>query len=173
MRITRLFPVVSALPDKVRVRMIYVTFTILFLLASVEAGLAYMREILMQDELATAALLRGGEPVATSEYLWITTAAQMGMGFTLPFALVFVAIPLETFVHSLRTVVGLIGIGALRLLRLMLGLVGNLFAHAGRALVRLYDIPIFMPLWIETKWGKPGRGLLGKRREKNPAEVTL
>jgi hypothetical protein len=29
-----------------------------------------------------------------------------------------------------------------------------------------------MPLWIETRWGKPGRGLLGKRREKNPAEVT-
>ena len=40
--------------------------------------------------------------------MWITTAAQMGMGFTLPFALVFVAIPLETFVHSLRTVLGLL-----------------------------------------------------------------
>ena len=38
----------------------------------------------------------------------------MGMGFILPFALVFVAIPLETFVHSLRTVLGLIGIGILR-----------------------------------------------------------
>ena len=49
--------------------------------------------------------------------MWITTAAQMGMGFTLPFALVFVAIPLETFVQSLRTVVGLLGIGGLRLLR--------------------------------------------------------
>ena len=173
MRITRLFPVVGALPDKVRVRMIYVTFTILFLLASVEAGLAYMREILMQDELATSALLRGGEAVATSEYVWITTAAQMGMGFTLPFALVFVAIPLETFVHSLRTVLGLIGIGALRLLRVTLGLVGNLFTHAGRALVRVYDIPIFMPLWVEARWGKPGQGLLGKRRDKNPAEVSL
>jgi hypothetical protein len=174
MRITRLFPVVSALPDKVRVRMIYVTFTILFLLASVEAGLAYMREILMQDELATSALLRGGEAVATSEYQWITTAAQMGMGFTLPFALVFVAIPLETFVHSLRTVVGLIGIGILRFVRLVLGLIGNLFSHAGRALVRVYDLPIVLPLWIEAKWGKPGHGLLGgKRREKNPAEVSL
>jgi hypothetical protein len=33
-----------------------------------------------------------------------------------PFALVFVAIPLETFVHSLRTVVGLTGIAVLRVL---------------------------------------------------------
>jgi hypothetical protein len=175
LRITRLFPVVGALPDKIRVRMIFVTFTILFLLASVEAGLAYMREILMQDELATSALLRGGEAVLTNEYLWITTVAQMGMGFTLPFALVFVAIPLETFVHSLRTVLGLLGIGALRFVRLVLGVIGTLFLHASKALVRLYDIPIFMPLWIEARWRKPmdGGALAKRRAEKNPAEVTL
>jgi hypothetical protein len=157
MRITRLFPVIGALSDKLRVRMMAATFAILFLLASVEAGLAYMREILMQDELATAALLRGGAATATANpYLWITTAAQMGMGFTLPFALVFVAIPLETFVHSLRTVVGLVGIGALRLLRLVLRLTASVFLHAGTALVRIYDILIFMPLWIEHRRRKPG-----------------
>lgn len=38
----------------------------------------------------------------SNEALWITTAAQMGMGFILPFALTFVAIPLETFVLSLK-----------------------------------------------------------------------
>jgi hypothetical protein len=154
LRITRLFPVIGALPDKLRLRMIAVTLTILFLLASVEAGLAYMREILMQDELATSALLRGGAGLPTVEFVWITTAAQMGMGFTLPFALVFVAIPLETFVHSLRTVLGLLGIGSLRLLRLALRLLSSLFVHTGTALVRIYDIPIFMPLWIEQKWRK-------------------
>jgi hypothetical protein len=75
----------------------------------------------------------------------------MGMGFTLPFALVFVAIPLETFVHSLRTVVGLVGIGILRAGRLALRLLAQLFRHAGTALTRIYDIPIFLPLWIEAK----------------------
>src|SRR4029079_416272 len=94
--------------------MIYITFGILLLLASVEAGLAYMREVLLQDELSTSAILRGGEPQANNQFLWITTAAQMGMGFILPFALTFVAIPLETFIHSLRTVLGLFGIGLLR-----------------------------------------------------------
>src|SRR5690606_24457003 len=112
LRITRLFPVIGALPDKVRVRMIWITFTILLMLATVEAGLAYMREVLLHDELATSALLRGDvSDGLTGQYLWITTAAQMGMGFILPFALTFVAIPLETFVHSLRTVLGLAGIG--------------------------------------------------------------
>jgi hypothetical protein len=154
LRITRLFPVIGALSEKIRVRMICVTFAILLLLASVEAGLAYMREILMQDELATTAILRGGETVGVNEHLWITTAAQMGMGFTLPFALVFVAIPLETFVHSLRTVLGLTGIGLLRLVRLVLKLLGSVFVHAGAALVRIYDIAIFLPLWIESRWQK-------------------
>jgi ABC-type multidrug transport system fused ATPase/permease subunit len=175
LRITRLFPVIGALPDKTRVRMVAVTFAILLLLASVEAGLAYMRELLMQDELATTELLRGGgAALQQSDYLWITTAAQMGMGFTLPFALVFVAIPLETFVHSLRTVVGLCGIGVLRAAHLVLRLLGTLFLHAAAALVRAYDIPIFMPLWIEAKYRKREPGRVGSEEdgEERYAEIA-
>jgi hypothetical protein len=152
MRITRLFPVIGALPDKIRRRMLWVTFSILLLLASVEAGLAYMREVLLQDELATSALLReDGAAQVQNQYLWITTAAQMGMGFILPFALVFIAIPLETFVHSLRTVLGLIGIGLLRSLSLVLRVLGNGMRHLGTLLERLYDLPLFVPLWLEAR----------------------
>jgi hypothetical protein len=153
LRITRLFPVIGALPDKMRVRMIWITFCILLLLASIEAGLAYMREVLLQDELATGALLRGqeGAEALQNEYLWITTAAQMGMGFILPFALVFVAIPLETFVHSLRTVLGLAGIGLLRAFALLLRVLSNGFRHLGTLAERLYDLPLFVPLWLESR----------------------
>jgi hypothetical protein len=157
LRITRLFPVISALPDRTRMRMVWVTFTILTLLATVESGLAYMRELLMQDTLATTALLRGGAEVAESEYVWITTAAQMGMGFTLPFALVFVAIPLETFIHSLRTVVGLSAIGLLRALRLLLRVIAHVALRIGVALTRAYDILIFMPLWLDATLLRPKR----------------
>ena len=152
LRITRLFPVIGALPDKTRVRMIWITFTILFLLATVEAGLAFMREVLLHDELATSALLRGGDTQELSgQYLWITTAAQMGMGFILPFALTFVAIPLETFVHSLRTVIGLIAIGVLRFLAIMLRLAGSVFRYIGALAEQLYDLPLFIPLWLEER----------------------
>ena len=157
LRITRLFPVIGALPDKTRVRMVWITFTILFLLAGVEAGLAYMREVLLHDELATSALLRGGDVIgatATGEYMWITTAAQMGMGFILPFALTFVAIPLETFVHSLRTVVGLMAISFMRALALTLRLLGNIFLYLGVLLKQVYDIPLFVPLWLEERMAK-------------------
>ena len=152
LRITRLFPVISALPDNMRVRMIWITFTILFLLASVEAGLAYMREILLQDQLATSALLRGDQAAGfASEFVWITTGAQMGMGFILPFALVFVAIPLETFVHSLRTVVGLLATAFLRALSVVLRVLGSVFHHMGLVLVDFYDMVIFLPLWLERR----------------------
>ena len=152
LRITRLFPVIGALSDKMRVRMVIITFLILLLMASIEAGLAYMREVLLLDEMATNALLRGETSVSmVNTHLWITTAAQMGMGFVLPFALVFVAIPLETFVHSLRTMVGLIGSGALRALALILRLLGNGARHLGTLACRVYDLPLFVPLWIETR----------------------
>ena len=152
LRITRLFPVISALSDKMRRRMMAITFLILLLMASIEAGLAYMREVLLQDELATSAMLRGdGVTSVVNEHLWITTAAQMGMGFILPFALVFVAIPLETFIHSLRTVLGLMAIGLLRALSLMLRVLGNGMRHVGTLAERIYDLPLFVPLWIESR----------------------
>jgi hypothetical protein len=152
LRITRLFPVIGALPDKMRVRMIWITFSILLMLASIEAGLAYMREILMQDELATTALLRGDDAqILPGTELWITTAAQMGMGFVLPFALVFVAIPLETFVQSFRTVFGVVSMGVLRAMALLMRVVGNGVKNLGTLMERLYDLPLFLPLWFEGR----------------------
>ncbi|MFV2004079.1 MAG: hypothetical protein ACC650_02690 [Gammaproteobacteria bacterium] len=152
LRITRLFPVIGALNDKLRVRMIWITFGFLLALASVEAGLAFMREILMQDELATSAMLRGDGAgiVATANFAWITTAAQMGMGFILPFALVFVAIPLETFVSSSRTVVGILASALLRAIAFVLRLSGNIARYAGKTVANLYDLIIFGPLWLEN-----------------------
>ena len=159
LRITRLFPVIGALPDRTRIRMVWITFAILFLLASVEAGLAYMREVLLHDELATASILRGETPgaVATNEYMWITTVAQMGMGFILPFALVFVAIPLETFVQSTRTVVGLVAIGFLRSMSTLMRILGNSFAQLGNLAIHIYDLPLFIPIWFI------GRGGIGEK----------
>ncbi|MCW8125792.1 hypothetical protein [Microbulbifer halophilus] len=152
LRITRLFPVIGSLSDKLRTRMMWAAFVLLFFLATVEAGLAFMREILMQEDLAVSAQLRGDEVAATSGGVyWITTAAQMGMGFILPFALTFVAIPLENFIASARTVIGVVTAFLLRILSVTLRLAGTAALRAGTMLVRLYDIVIFFPLWLENK----------------------
>jgi len=151
LRITRLFPVIGALDDKVRVRMIIVSFVFLFLLASVEAGLAYMRELLSADDAALVAGLLGNTSIEgiDSSGRWITTAAQMGMGFILPFALTFIAIPLESFIHSSRTVIGVVVAALLRFLAIGLRFLGNLCRYSGRSLVNIYDLFIFLPLWVE------------------------
>ncbi|WP_201276931.1 hypothetical protein [Microbulbifer sp. ALW1] len=153
LRITRLFPVISALSDKLRTRMMWAAFALLFFLATVEAGLAFMREILMREDLAVSAQLRGAEVAAVdSSVYWITTAAQMGMGFILPFALTFVAIPLENFIASTRTVIGIVTAFFLRLLSVVLRLAGTGSLRTGTLLVRLYDIVIFFPLWLEARF---------------------
>jgi len=148
----------------------------LLALATVEAGLAYMRELLMQDQLATSALLRG-EAIATVEsgFTWITTMAQMGMGFILPFALVFVAIPAETFVSSLRTVLGVLGVGTIRSVSFTLRLFSNAFYFVGNTLVHIYDLFIFAPLWIEKqikgRSSGPKEVLNADRRKVDPPEL--
>jgi hypothetical protein len=154
LRITRLFPVIGAMKDDMRIRMIFITFSILLMLASVEAGLAYMREILAQDDAALRASLVGSADVTAAAGLsdrWITTAAQMGMGFILPFALVFVAIPLESFIHAARTVLGMTGVSLLRLLSFTFELLGNSAHYFGQMLISFYDLFIFIPLWVELK----------------------
>jgi len=152
MRITRLFPIIGALEDKVRVRMIIVSFVLLLLLASVEAGLAYMRELLSADDAALVAGLLGGAVADGVEQSgrWITTAAQMGMGFILPFALAFIAIPLESFIHSSRTVLGVLLAAFLRFSAVLSRFLGNLSRYIGKSLVNIYDLLIFFPLWIEN-----------------------
>jgi hypothetical protein len=89
----------------------------------------------------------------------------MGMGFILPFALVFVAIPLETFVHSLRTVVGLAAIWLLRALALTLRVAGTLVLYVGTLLNHIYDLPLFVPLWLEERVGRNDRSAPAVRRE--------
>jgi hypothetical protein len=157
LRFTRLFPAISALPDKMRVRLMWVSFSILLGLALVEVGLAYMRDVLLMDELATSAMLReGGSALAgATEFQWITTSAQMGIGFILPFALAFVAIPLEYFVHALRNVLGLGVGGFLRALAMLLRILGSIIRHTGRILVDFYDIIIFPAIWVERRIIKP------------------
>jgi predicted nucleic acid-binding protein len=164
LRITRLFPVIGSLKDSTRQKMVWFTFTALFSLASIEAGLAYMREMLTQDSLATAAVLRGqAASVIDNGYTWITTAAQMGLGFVLPFALVFVAIPLETFVASLRSVVGAITVFLIRSAAFSLRVIGNAFYHLGSTMIHIYDLAVFLPLWVEK---------MIKNRKNGPVEVV-
>jgi hypothetical protein len=148
MRITRLFPIIGQMDDQTRRRMIWITFTILFIMAGVESSLAFMRDRLAADMHALRQSLADVEVMAAANN-WIPTVGQMVMGFILPFALAFVAIPLESFVHASRTVMGGLLSGFLGGLAFTFRLLGNIARYSGEFFVNLYDLTIFPSLWIE------------------------
>ncbi len=151
LRITHLFPVIGQLDDKMRRKMIWISFIILFTLAGVESALAFMRDRIAADMQALRQSLAGAEAVTSQVESLIPTIGQMVMGFVLPFALTFVAIPLESFIHSSRTVLGVSVAWVLRAAAFILRLIGNITRHLGNALIALYDLLIFPAIWLEEK----------------------
>ena len=87
----------------------------------------------------------------------IPMAGQMIMGFVLPFALAFVAIPLESVVHSLRTVLGVLLVQSMRGLGFALRFTGVIFRRFAKVLELGYDILIVIPLMVE-RWVLTMRG---------------
>ncbi|OZG72956.1 hypothetical protein BTA51_13435 [Hahella sp. CCB-MM4] len=151
LRITHLFPLIGSMDDRMRRRMMIITLTILTILATIEASLAYMRDLLALDREALRQSLAsvGATGMVEAQFRWIPSIGQMVMGFILPFALAFIAIPLESFIHSLRTVLGSLAIGGLRALRVVVRMVGGLVNHLSKILISFYDLLIMIPLSIE------------------------
>lgn len=166
LRITRLFPVIGSMDDKMRRRMIWITFTMLTILAGVESALAFMRDRIAHDMEALRQTLAGVEQTGVSKSM-IPMFGQMVMGFILPFALAFVGIPLESFVSAGRTVLGVVTTGLLRITAFVLRLFGNVVFYLCRCVVNIYDICIFPPIWVESIFHGP-KGKKSKAFEKPP-----
>ncbi len=161
LRITNLFPIIGSMDDKMRKRMAVITFSILAILATVEASLAYMRDLLAMDREALTQSLAGGTVVEAS-FRWIPSIGQMTLGFILPFALAFVAIPLESFIHSLRTVLGMLALSLVHALVFVMRFIGGTARQLSKMLVNLYDLFIMLPLGIE----RMVVGSIGRRADK-------
>jgi len=151
--VTRLFPVISMLDDRKRKIILWVTFSFLFVFACIESSLAYMRDMLAADSESLTQMLAGVE-VAEPEFRWIPSVGQMVMGFILPFALTFVAIPLESFIHSSRTVIGLFLVWLLRMTSFAIRFLANFVNGLGLFVISVYDLVIFLPLRLEQAISK-------------------
>jgi hypothetical protein len=151
LRITHLFPRIANLQEFMRRRMMWIALVLLVTLAGVEAALALMRDMLIASDQALRQSLSAAQQAVPSDPLLarIPTAGQMLLGFILPFALAFVAIPLESLIHSGRTVGGALLVWLVRAVAFVVRVLGNLVRHAGRVLTTLYDVVIVLPLLIE------------------------
>ena len=158
LRFTHLFPAIGTMEDKTRRRVMWLMLAFLFVLACIEASLGFMRNMLAADKEALVRELAGGAVVTTQafQYRWLPSMAQMVLGFILPFLLAWAAIPLEMFVHSGRTVVGLASASGMRMGAFVLRFIGNLFDSLSRLLVTLYDALVSPALLIE-RWVRQAR----------------
>ena len=153
LRVTKLFPLIGTLDDKKRHFIAWVVFGGLLTFAGVESSLAYIRDIIAaRNEAFTQALL-GGEAMAQMSHSVVATVAQMVMGFILPFVLAFAIIPLESFIHSSRAVIGYAFEFALRVIAFFLRLIGNAFYYLGSILISVYDIIAFPAMLLESMGG--------------------
>lgn len=157
--VTHLFPRLRVLERPLRRRLLYMVFGFLFSLAAVEVALAYLRDRIAASNLALRQTLTLSEEVEAASW-WIPTAGQMVLGFILPFVLAFVAVPLEVFIHSARTVLGALAATVLAGLGFVARLLANLFHHLGEILVAVYDAVIGIPILVEK--------LVRDRRERPP-----
>jgi hypothetical protein len=172
MRITHLFPRIANLADRVRQRMMWIALGLLVTLAGVEAALALMRDMLIADKQALLQSLATVQPVTHDSWMAnIPTAGQMLLGFILPFALAFIAIPLESLIHSGRTVGGVAFLAFLRSMAFLLRVLGNAARQLSRVLIRLYDVAIVVPL-VAERFVKASRGR-GSRATANDMDIDL
>jgi hypothetical protein len=147
LRITHLFPTIGSLDDMMRRRIVWIAFSLLAILAALESALVFV------GDGTTFGLGTIGQPMVEIEHNTsigiTTTVGQMIICLIFPFALIFVAIPLESFIYSARTVLGILVAGTLRLISFLLRLIGNIGYFSGRFVINLYDLLIFPSIWLE------------------------
>jgi hypothetical protein len=170
LRITHLFPLIANMSDRMRRRVLWVAVVFLFVFATIEASLALMRDMLAADKQALIQSLASSQAAPPDPLLrMIPTTAQMVLGFFLPFALAFVAIPLESFVYSLRTVGGAFVVLLIRATGFLLRLLSYVVRQVFKVLIGIYDVAIVVPLLIE-RVVKATRGEGGEERESRPVK---
>jgi hypothetical protein len=158
--------------DRMRRRLMLASLIFLVILAGIESSLALMRDMLVADKAALMHDLSSSAPAATQGWMSnVPMAGQMIMGFVLPFALAFVAIPLESVVHSLRTVLGVLLVQCMRGLGFVLRFTGVVFRRFAKVFELSYDILIVIPLMLE-RWVVALRGATLVKAQAKPGSAS-
>lgn len=139
--ITRLFPFLATSDEPVRKWGLRFGLGLLLCFAALSAGMTW----LVQQSPAP-------EAFGAVTQAWLPALAQTLLALILPLTLAPIGLPLEAFVQSGRIVCGLALVGLLRLLAVLLRMGAIIVDRLGRALNQLYDVTIFLPLWIEQSW---------------------
>lgn len=144
--ITNIFPQISGMTLGKRRMLLYAALLGLFFLASVEAALAVLREHIAATNAATTQALAGQTATsAGTEGSNITVIGQATLGFTLPWILAMVAVPLEMLIESSQHVLTKIVILLIKLVGYFIGMIGHLINTVMKTIIHIYDAYIIIP----------------------------
>jgi len=132
--LTRLFDHLAELAGAQRQRLAWCAGVLLVLLALTQAGLAYLSYQPAADAAAE---------------IWIPRLGHVLIGFTLPLILAGAAVPLEHLLQRGRIVGGRCLAGIAQLAGATLWLSALAAGRAGPLFNRVYDLVVFLPLWLE------------------------
>lgn len=147
--ITNIFPQIAGMTMSKRRMLLYAAILGLFFLASVEAALAVLREHIAATNAATTQALAGqAEATAGMEGSKITLIGQATLGFTLPWILAMVAVPLEMLIESSQHVLTKIVILFIKIIGYFIGMIGHLINTIMKTVIHIYDAYIIIPTKI-------------------------
>ena len=147
--ITNIFPQIAGMTRNKRLILLYGSLFGLFFLASVEASLAILREALAEAKTNVDIALAGDAGTAiSSQGSHIAVIGQATLGFTLPWILAMVAVPLEMFIEASQHVFSKFMTLLVRLFGHIAGIFSYIFEYIFKILIHLYDAYIIIPLQI-------------------------
>lgn len=149
LRVTRLFPIIAALDDRARQRMVWTTLAMVLVLAGLVSALAFIHGQMVYGDRALVGLAAEAGTTQVIENMLPPIGLAL-VGFLLPLALVFAAVPLESFILSSRTIAGIVCAAGLRLFAFGLRLIGNTGVYIGKLFITVYDLIIFPAIWLES-----------------------
>ena len=147
--ITNIFPQIANMTLSKRRILLYSSLIFLLFLASVEAALAVLRDHIAETNAATTQALAGkSATTAGTENSQITIIGQATLGFTLPWILAMVAVPLEMLIESSQHVLNRVLILIIVLIGYLIGIIGHLISTIMKTIVHIYDAYIIIPTKI-------------------------
>ena len=165
LRFTRLLDSIGALEQNVRLKTAGFSVLVLLGLAVMAAAMTVVQGEPVMSGMAEA----NGEGAADNGEGPVTSL--MILAFVLPLALALAPIALEALLTAGRLVLGHVAEAVARGLQTLLRLLGHLLLGVARLLVTLYDLVIFLPLWLEQRVVQ-ARAQAAPRADAKPAKAS-
>ncbi len=149
--LSHLIPNVAHWSPEIRKKVAIACGILLLAMASVEAGLAFMREILIAADAETTALLTGQTSEAAAALGGsLPVLVQAGMGFVIPLVLAFAAIPLEILFHTFRIIMQRLLSYMMWIGSFWMRILGTMMHGTYAILVATYELIIFFWLVVAS-----------------------